>query len=155
MEGTYEMNNSKSKRNFKSISQKFVTAILIIATLSFCICISNNSKSKEKAISSFNMMACAGAITWETFSETAVSTLVLALIPGSQGFKVAEELTKNGAKMNNLAKAIILAKEKVGNPNPAELVWTVVDIIITFLPAGAGMKAAKIALTIPKLIASL
>lgn len=139
----------------KNVCKKLVSASLIVATLLCCIHINNEVRSREEVVSGFNIMACAGAISWPAFAATAVSSLALALIPGSRGIKVAEELTKNGAKMNNIAKAVVLAHEKVTSTNPVELAWTVVDIIVAFLPAGAGMKMGKIALTIPKLVTSL
>ena len=143
----------------KNFSLNRLKCLFVITILIFSILLNPlnfySNKSKASYENSYNVMACAGAISWPAFAATAVSTLVLALIPGSRGIKVAEELTKNGAKMNNMAKALSLAAEKVSNPNPVELAWTVVDIIISFLPAGAGMKMGKIALTIPKLITSL
>mgnify|MGYP004492639709 CR=1 FL=1 len=143
----------------KNFSLNRLKCLFVITILIFSILLNPlnfySNQSKTSYENSYNVMACAGAISWPAFAATAVSTLVLALIPGSRGIKVAEELTKNGAKMNNMAKALSLAAEKVSNPNPVELAWTVVDIIISFLPAGAGMKMGKIALTIPKLITSL
>ena len=143
----------------KNFSLNRLKCLFVITILIFSILLNPlnfySNKSKTSYENSYNVMAFAGGISWPAFAATAVSTLVLALIPGSRGIKVAEELTKNGAKMNNMAKALSLAAEKVSNPNPVELAWTVVDIIISFLPAGAGMKMGKIALTIPKLITSL
>lgn len=139
----------------KNVCKKLVSTSLIVATLLCCIHINNEVRSREEVVSGFNMMACTGAISWPAFAFTAIPIVVMAIIPGSKGVKVAQELTKGGQVAENIAKAVSLAGEKLGNPNPVELVWTVIDVIVAFTPGGAGMKMAKLVLEAPKLITAL
>ncbi len=149
------MVNSKSVKILKNVRLKFVSVILVITTLSCCIYVKDMVGSKKKVTGGFSMMACAGAISWPAFAATAIPVVIMAIVPGSRGVKVAEELTRGGKVAESIAKAVGLAADKALNPNPVELAWTVIDIVVAFTPGGAGMKAAKLALVVPKLISAL
>ena len=73
----------------KNVCKKLVSTSLIVAMLLCCIHASSRVHSNTKAVSGFNMMACTGAISWPAFAFTAIPIVVMAIMPGSKGVKVA------------------------------------------------------------------
>lgn len=128
--------------------KKRIAAFLLASTIIFAP-ISNINIPKS------SLMACTGAMTWPIFLAMAIPDIIGCILPVGKAAAVVAELTTGEKLLEISGKLTIMGTEKLASMNPVNLIWTVIDVILLFTPAGAGMRTAKLFLLAPKLIAGL
>lgn len=135
---------------------KTLSIILSFSIIFSCFCFNKNKVECDSiTMCQSKMMAIAGQTSWPNFAVNTLLTIVPILLPAAKGAEVIKDINEESSIVQKIVGLITDKIHEAATGDIVGLCWTVIDIVVTFLPGGNTFKVAKLALVIPKLVADL
>lgn len=135
---------------------KFLSVLLSFSIIFSCFCFRKNKVECDNLINfESNVLAIGGVVAWPAFVVDVLTSIIPILLPAAKGVEFYKELNEESTIVQKIVELVTGKIAQAAQGDIIGLCWTVIDIIVTFLPGGNTFKVGKLALVVPKLAAQL